>query len=102
MPDDFVKSLWNPESYIKLLIVVLTYPIWGAVLKAMWQETKHAFDVQDRDSDAAQSIPRPPGEDPWVNIPRSSRRRNLTPAPRRKAPERRPARSGAGARRRGR
>ncbi len=100
MPEDFVRSFWNPESYIKLLIVILSYPLWGAVLKAMWQETRHAFQIQHRDSDSAQSIPRPPGEDPWVSIPRSPRRGNLTPASRAKAPGRSPARTGAGARRR--
>lgn len=84
MPEDFVQSLWNPESYLKFLILLLTYPVWGPILKVMWREIQDAlapeggvFGKQERRAIAR----RQPGMDPWVKVPLArTRRRGAPPA----------------------
>jgi hypothetical protein len=77
MSDAFLENIWAPATFFKLLALLAAYPIWGAVLKAMWAESKHAW--QEEHPDAVRGafvLPRPhhPGRDPWESIPHSDPR----------------------------
>jgi len=68
----FLESLGTPESYIKLALVAVTYPIWGRFAKVMWEEMKEALAPEGglfaRDERRAVRR-RDPGMDPFQNIP---------------------------------
>lgn len=77
MPDDFWDSLGSTESYLKFLIVFLTYPLWGPVMRVMWQEIQLAMSPEGGVYGHLEKKPigrRPAGLDPWVNIPLVKRR----------------------------
>ncbi len=77
MPDDFWSSLGSTESYLKFLIVFLSYPAWGPVMKVMWQEIQTAMSPEGGVYGHLEKKPigrRPAGLDPWVNIPLAKRR----------------------------
>lgn len=84
MPEGFWESLWNPESYAKVLILMFTYPLWSPVLKVMWQELQDALAPEGglygrrEKRDVAR---RAPGLDPWVNVPLARQRRMGAGAP---------------------
>jgi len=68
----FLESFGTPESYIKLGVLAVTYPIWGRFLKVMWDEMKEALAPEGglfaRDERRAIRR-RDPGLDPFQNIP---------------------------------
>ncbi len=70
----FFESLWNPESYLKLLFLLVTSPFWWPIVAAMGREVKEAlapegglFGTEKKRPTAA----RPPSIDPFLNIPLS-------------------------------
>lgn len=93
-----VKSLWAPETYVKLLFVAVTAPFWLPLAKVLYREIKPALMGS---SEPGGEVRRPPSEDPFLNIPLASHRARLgaarTP---RSAPAAapRPARPGFGPR----
>lgn len=70
--DALVDSLWSPQSYLKVAFLALTYPIWGKLVKAMWEEMREALAPEGgifaREKRRAVHV-RPPGLDPFLNIP---------------------------------
>ncbi len=71
------EALWSPATFIKMVIVIASFPLWSPVLRVMWQETKGAFEVMDaRGGDMRGKVQRPVGQDPWLRIPRASHRRS--------------------------
>ena len=77
MPDDFWQSLGTTESYLKFLIVFLTYPLWGPIMKALWQEIQVSMSEEGGVYGHLDKKPlgrRAPGFDPWLNIPLAKRR----------------------------
>jgi len=66
-----VTSLWAPETYLKVLFVALTAPFWWPLAKAMYQEIMPALNSPA----TARRLRRPPGLDPFLNIPLASYRR---------------------------
>jgi hypothetical protein len=93
-----VKSLWAPETYVKLLFVAVTTPFWLPLVKVLYREIKPALTGP---ADPSAEVRRPPSEDPFLNIPLASHRARLGAArsPRSAAPStQRSARPGFGAR----
>jgi hypothetical protein len=76
----FRESLGTPETYYKLLFLLLTAPIWFPVVKAMWKELQFALAPEGglfgRDEQREVAV-RAPGEDPWLNVPRARYRGRL-------------------------
>ena len=77
MSEEFWLSLWNPESYLKVLLVILSYPLWGPIVKIMWEEFQEAMapegGVFGRREKRDIAI-RPPGANPWLNVPLAKHR----------------------------
>jgi len=91
-----LEALWSPATAIKVFLILVSWPLWSPVLKMMWRETKEAFEVRDVRSDGTeQVVNRPAGQDPWLNIPRGTRRGGGFPAARPAPPT---ARGGSGPR----
>ena len=105
-------SLWAPETYLKVLILILTAPIWAPIGKVVWQEIRAGLapDGTLWKRDGREPPRHAPGMDPFTNIPLAKERRRLsappepndvlTPAPRSSGPTGSRARS-TGARRAG-
>jgi hypothetical protein len=77
--DLVVTSLWAPETYAKFLFLLLTAPFWWPLAKVMYAEILPAL-IATEDAEVRR---RPPGEDPFLNIPLAShraRRAELRPA----------------------
>lgn len=64
-----VTSLWAPETYAKFLFVLLTMPFWLPLARVVYAEILPALNATE--DNAAR---RPPGEDPFLNIPLASQR----------------------------
>lgn len=105
MPEDFWESLWNPVSYMKVAFLLFTYPIWGPILKIIWEEIQEALAPEGGvygKRERREIRRRPAGLDPWVNVPLARHRQRVGggPAPRANpeaASERgRPSRAGSG------
>lgn len=93
-----VKSLWAPETYVKLLFLACTVPFWLPLAKVLYREIKPALMGP---ADPRSEVRRPPSEDPFLNIPLASHRARLgaTRTPRSApAAATRPARPGFGPR----
>ena len=71
--ESFLKSLWVPQTYAKILIIAISYPIWLPILRAMGKEVKDA--VNTTAEEAAVRRPPPKGEDPFLNVPLARHRR---------------------------
>jgi hypothetical protein len=74
-----MTSLWAPETYAKFAFLGITAPFWLPLARVMYAELRPALHAQE-----AGEIPRrPPGEDPFLNIPLASRRaRRVEPSAR--------------------
>ena len=66
-----ISSLGNAESWIKLLLVLVTAPIWWPIARSLWQELQEAlapeggvFGTRPRRPVA----PRPTGQDPFESL----------------------------------
>ena len=97
------ESLGRPQLYLKLAFVLVTIPIWGPILKSMWRELSVVLDAEGGlfGNNAPRPIgERPPGLDPFVNVPRT-RGGLLRPhrGTNRPEPPRRATRAASGARR---
>jgi hypothetical protein len=68
--DMVVSSLWAPATYAKFLFLAVTSPFWWPLAKVMYHEILPALNAPE---DAVQRR-RPPGEDPFLNIPLASHR----------------------------
>jgi hypothetical protein len=79
-----VSALWAPETYLKFLIVALTFPLWRPLARALLAELVPALNSP---ADPAQVPRRAPGEDPFLNVPLASFRAQQARA-RRAAPRR--------------
>jgi len=89
---DFIQSLYSPESWLKVVIMLAALPIWWPTLRMMLREFLDSLNMEEQ-----RKIP--PGEDPFVSVPFAAHRRphQLGPA-NRKGGERTPrprARSGS-------
>lgn len=74
-----LESFGTPESYIKLALVAATYPIWGKIAKAMWEEIKESLAPEGGlfAREERRATRREPGLDPFQNIPTPSYRQVL-------------------------
>ena len=74
-----IESFGSPESYIKLALVAATYPIWGKIAKAMWEEIKESLAPEGGlwAREERRAARREPGLDPFQNIPTPSYRQVL-------------------------
>jgi hypothetical protein len=70
---NFVTSLWAPETYLKITFLIVTSPFWWPTAKGLWVEIKKVLYAEPG---APIEIAR--HEDPFLNIPlaayRASRR----------------------------
>ena len=74
---EVVETLFEMQAFLKVVLLIVTYPIWGKVLRAMWQEIQRGL-ADDGGVFGTADIeggPRSPGEDPFLNIPRAQHRR---------------------------
>ena len=71
-----LESFGSPESYIKLALLAVTYPIWGKIAKAMWAEIKESLAPEGGlwAREERRAARREPGLDPFQNIPTPSYR----------------------------
>lgn len=68
--DLVIESLWAPETYAKFLFLAVTAPFWWPLAKVMYGEILPALNA----TEDASVRRRPPGEDPFLNIPLASHR----------------------------
>jgi hypothetical protein len=67
---NLTDSLWAPESYLKLLFLAVTSPVWWPVLKSMWQEIQGALAPEGGFIGRSRAVVRRPRElDPFQNLP---------------------------------
>lgn len=64
-----VQALWAPETYLKILFVALTFPLWRPLARALAQELLPALSSP---ADPDQVPRRPAGEDPFLSVPLAS------------------------------
>ena len=69
--DLVLTSLWAPATYAKFAFLAITAPFWWPLAKVMYREILPALNATG-DNDM---VRRPPGEDPFLNIPLASHRR---------------------------
>ena len=65
-----LSSLWAPETYAKLAFIALTAPFWWPLAKVMYKEILPALHAPGEGGHQR----RPPGEEPFLNIPLASYR----------------------------
>jgi len=95
--DGFVESLSRVELYVKILFLLVTLPIWRPILRAMWEELNVALGPEGGlyGRTRIREIPRrPPGMDPFVNVPLAGRRAEQGFARRAERGRTRPSRPG--------
>ena len=46
--ENLLRSLWVPQTYAKVLIIVISYPIWLPILRAMGREVKDAVNTTSK------------------------------------------------------
>jgi hypothetical protein len=68
--ENFFESLYSPESWLKVVILLAFLPVWGPTVKAMLREFLDSLNEE-------KSRKLAPGEDPFFNVPRSEHRRAL-------------------------
>jgi len=66
--DAVVKNLWVPETFAKIAFILVTMPFWLPLAKVMYREILPALNAPED----AVVVRRPPGEDPFLNIPLAS------------------------------
>ncbi|HED66289.1 MAG TPA: hypothetical protein ENJ09_12130 [Planctomycetes bacterium] len=76
--NNLVDSLWAPESWIKVVFLLVTSPIWVPVLRSMAREVQEVLAPEgglyaNKTPRAVQR--RAPGEDPFLSIPYAAQRR---------------------------
>jgi hypothetical protein len=80
-----LENLWNPATFAKIAFILVTMPYWLPLAKVMYREIMPALHA----SDDTELKRRPPGEDPFLNIPLASYRNRVRGAarsgPRRRA-----------------
>ena len=64
-----VTSLWAPETYAKMLVVLVAAPFWYPLAKVVYAEILPALNAAEDTQ-----VRRAPGEDPFLNIPLASQR----------------------------
>lgn len=69
-----LENLWVPETFAKIVFILVTAPFWWPLAKVMYHEILPALNAA---GDVA-SAPRPPGQDPFLNIPLASYRARRT------------------------
>jgi hypothetical protein len=79
-----LENLWEPATFAKIVFILVTMPYWLPLARVMYQEIMPALHA----SDEAEVKRRPPGEDPFLNIPLASYRDKVRNAGR-AAPRRR-------------
>jgi hypothetical protein len=70
LSDSVLQSLWAPATYAKLLFLAITSPFWWPLAKIMVGELLPALNAPED----ATPLRRPPGEDPFLNVPLASHR----------------------------
>ena len=76
--DALVASLWSPESWIKVVFLLVTSPIWVPVLRRMASEVQEVLAPEGglfANREPRPIARRPAGEDPFLSIPLAARRR---------------------------
>jgi hypothetical protein len=71
--EHLVTSLWAPATYAKMAFLTITSPFWWPLARVMYREIRPALN----DADAPAVYRRPPGEDPFLNIPLAAHRTRL-------------------------
>ena len=67
--DLVLTSLWAPATYAKFAFLAVTAPFWWPLARVMYKEMLPALNAS-----ADERTRRPPGEDPFMNIPLASYR----------------------------
>ena len=74
---EFFTSFRDPIFYVKIGLLLVTYPIWGPIVRALYQELKLALRPEGGVFGNERPGPigaRPRGLDPFLNIPHGARR----------------------------
>lgn len=81
-----IDNLGNTSSWLKLLFLLVTAPLWFPILRVMWREVNEVLAPEGglyANKPARPIQRRAPGEDPFLNIPlatyRDQRRRTRVP-----------------------
>jgi len=64
---DFIASLYSPESWLKVVIMLALLPFWWPTVKMMMRELLDSLNME-QDRRLA------PGEDPFLSVPLASHR----------------------------
>ena len=75
--DNFFELLWNPENWAKGILLLVTLPLWGPMVRALWRELQEVLAPEGGlyGKRKPRAIARrPAGEDPFLKIPLASRR----------------------------
>lgn len=70
LSETVLQSLWAPETYAKVLFLLVTAPFWFPLARIMYRELMPALNAPDD----APPQRRAPGEDPFLSIPLASHR----------------------------
>ena len=65
---DLIESLYSPESWLKVLILLGLLPFWWPTVKVMGREFLDSLNMEETRKMA-------PGENPFLNVPLSAKRR---------------------------
>ena len=107
--DNLFELAGSPATWLKALVILLAAPVWVPIARSMVREVREVLAPTGGLWGTAPPRPmraRPPGEDPFLNIPLPSRRRTfaraepqkgVVPAARRSSS---PSRTAGGGRRR--
>jgi hypothetical protein len=68
-----IENLWEPATFAKIVFILVTAPYWYPLAKVMYHEIRPALNA----SDDTELKRRPPGEDPFLNIPLAAYRRSV-------------------------
>jgi hypothetical protein len=76
--DNLFELVWAPRSWIKAIVLAVTFPLWLPIVRALLREVLEVLAPTGGTFGLAKPRPmrpRPPGEDPFLNIPLAGRRR---------------------------
>jgi hypothetical protein len=76
--------VWSPATWAKIVLVLVTAPWWSPIVRTLWGEVQEVLAPEGGVYGTRTPRPirrRPPGEDPFVKIPRPGYR----PAPARRS-----------------